>query len=538
MKKLLKYLGLAMLCLMILSACSSKDAAATTSTTASAESTFEFDDTYPLKLDEPVTITIWTPLNASVSKIISSYNDNPAFQEAEKRLGVNLEFIHPAVGQEAEQFNLMMASGKLPDIITSPELYPGGVFQGMNDGVFADLTDLLPEYAPDYWKVIQEQDAFRREISNDQGRIPLFASYKVPGDPPYRRMVMKQENLDKIGETVPVYLEDYERIFSEFLSIGIVPYMLDGSGIEEQFINLFGVHASEENSGTFLYKDLDGIVHYATLEDGFKDYLMLMNDWYSKGYISKDFASMAANQAKVLFDTDKIGMMVDAVVGTYNRVELEGGTVVSAPAVRLYEGQELHYERRDATPVLPDRTSKAVISSTSDKKEIALAVLNYFYTEEGAELLNWGVEGVNWDWVDGKRVYNDTMLKNPNMDTETASYYYKMHFFPKLNYPDTQVHANLLKSEGALAIRMKYGDDPNVDSEFRLPNIQYTTDEQDRVTEIDVNLKTYVKEMILKFIVGSESFDNYDKFIQTQINMGAQELVDITQAAYDRYMSR
>ena len=44
--------------------------------------------------------------------------------------------------------------------------------------------------------------------------------------------------------------------------------------------------------------------------------------------------------------------------------------------------------------------------------------------------------------------------------------------------------------------------------------------------------------MILKFIVGAESFDNYDKFIATQKSLGAEKLISITQNAYDRYMQK
>lgn len=64
-----------------------------------------------------------------------------------------------------------------------------------------------------------------------------------------------------------------------------------------------------------------------------------------------------------------------------------------------------------------------------------MKLLNYGYTQEGADLYNWGVEGINWDWQGDKRVYNDTMLNNPKFGTEEASYIYKMLFAPKWAYP-------------------------------------------------------------------------------------------------------
>ena len=40
-----------------------------------------------------------------------------AYQETEKKTGIHIEFQHPAVGQEKNQFNLLMSSGDYPDVI-------------------------------------------------------------------------------------------------------------------------------------------------------------------------------------------------------------------------------------------------------------------------------------------------------------------------------------------------------------------------------------------------------------------------------------
>lgn len=502
-----------------------------------SSSTFEFDGTYPIKTDEPVKVTFWIPLNSSVSKVISNLDENIAYQKLQENIGVDIEFIHPPVGQEQEAFNLMIASGDYPDIIGGPDLYQGGAFQGLSDGVYADLTELLPKYAPDYWGYVSNDEVFKREITNDNGQVVLIQMYKNPVDPPARYLNVKQKNLDLVGEDLPETIEDYERLFQKFLDAGIVPFLLDASGIEEQFVNLFGVNSTEVNGGTFLYRDENGKIQYGPYQEGFKDYLSLMNDWYEKGYISKDFASLTQQQKMVLFDTDQIGIFADAIVKTYNRNELQGDIVVPCPHPREYEGQPLHYGR-EAFNTVYSHENMVAIAADSPNKELAVAVMNYFFTEEGAELLNWGVEGVNWDWVDGERVYNDTMLNNPLMDTETASYYYKAHFAPKLTYQDTVCHANLLKSLGALNARMMWADDENYDADFLLPNLQFTDDELNTITDIQVDLDTYVKEMILKFIIGAEPLNKFGEFLEMQKALGVEELIAVNQAAYDRYLER
>ena len=52
--------------------------------------------------EDLVTLTYWVPLNGSASKYITSYNENVAYQEAMKRLGIKIEFVSSAIGQEQE----------------------------------------------------------------------------------------------------------------------------------------------------------------------------------------------------------------------------------------------------------------------------------------------------------------------------------------------------------------------------------------------------------------------------------------------------
>ena len=70
--------------------------------------------TYPLA-DGDKTITVY--MRDATSGAAGDWNNIKGFQKAEEILGVDIEFIMPAVGSEADQFNLMIASGEYPDII-------------------------------------------------------------------------------------------------------------------------------------------------------------------------------------------------------------------------------------------------------------------------------------------------------------------------------------------------------------------------------------------------------------------------------------
>jgi putative aldouronate transport system substrate-binding protein len=212
--------------------------------------------------------------------------------------------------------------------------------------------------------------------------------------------------------------------------------------------------------------------------------------------------------------------------------------VTSAPYPRFKLGDKLHYEPTDIWPRMPYNTTMAAVSAASKNQDAAIQFLNYGYTQKGIDLLNWGVEGVNWTKQGDKRVYNDLMLNNPKFGTEEASYIYKMHFYPKYNLLDTVVHANLLKSPASLASRQKWADDPDIDSLFKIPPFQLPAEDLTKRTKIMADINTYTDEMVLKFIIGAEPLANFDKFTATIASMGIDEAIKLTQAAYDIYMSK
>jgi len=74
-----------------------------------------------------------------------------------KKFGVKINFIHPPMGNETDQFNLMIASKKLPDIIEwNWANYPGGPIKAVEDKVVISLNKYLDKYAPNYKKYLQK----------------------------------------------------------------------------------------------------------------------------------------------------------------------------------------------------------------------------------------------------------------------------------------------------------------------------------------------------------------------------------------------
>lgn len=489
---------------------------------------------YPI-CDENDKVTLTVYVANQISGIVENYNLTPFWQKVEEMTGVHIEWQHPVASNLSQQMNLLfLGSERLPDIIMCGNLYTGGDLQGVEDGWFVNLAEYLPEYAPEYWNLITESDDLWRDVANADGVVAAFAAIKTPGDTQSRRILLIQETLDKIGfEGIPDTIDDLEDMFAKMLANGITPYMLESDGYEVQLLGMYDIRED-------FYMGLDGQIKYGQVQPEFKEYLTLLNKWYNADYISKDFMGSTTKINKTLFDTGEIGMYFDSVGAAYNRGVKNGVTVVSAPYCRLYENQQLHWESYAAqgNKVQKGNANNAVITTDCENIEAAVKWLNFFYTEEGSNLANWGVEGQSYT-VDenGEKQWTDLMLKPEGMTTTEAAYYYKMHVWSKLREADVICHSELASNPGAREIRLRYGDDPYVDDQLVLSDLVYTAEQTQIKTDIMTDLETYVDEQVLLFITGERSLDTFDSFVADVWAMGLQDVLDVVNEAYEAYTS-
>lgn len=487
---------------------------------------------YPIDTNgKPATLTVFRNMEPDLSDYISDWNEAPFYQAIEEATGIHIEFISPTQANAAEALNLMVVSGKLPDIVIGANRYANGMYQGVIDGVFADLAPYLEEYAPDYWNIITSDEAIYRDAVHADGIIDGFYRIYTDYNPTWMRLILKEELLEQLGVTdVPVTIADWEDLFAKMLAAGVTPFALIETGYDEKFMGAYDCRAD-------FFVDLDGNVQYGQITDNFEQYLTLMHDWYEKGYISKDFVSLS--NKSTLFSLDQIGTYDAAIVAAYNLGKTQEYTVLSSPYPRQYEDQPLHWNHYKVSLLSTNYApGMASVCATSENIELAVQWLNYLYTEEGRNLANWGIEGLNYELVDGQPTYLETQIDYNGIAREGLNYYFKGLNTVTYALPDSVCHANLLFSPDALALRLQYDDDPLVDSSLVIPaTVSLNEDDSDTKARIMTSVDTYVDEMVLKFITGAEPLANWDGFVATVKGMGIDTVIDIMQSAYDSYMS-
>lgn len=486
---------------------------------------------YPVGSGE--TLSFWLPIQPPAAKYISSYEEQEIFQEISKATGINIEFIHPAVSQEKEQLGLLMASGDLPDIIQIRGFYSGGSSAGVDDGVFLDLTELMPIHAPDYFKNITASEEAYRLATNNDGKITEFVILKQDA-PAFVRVNFITEIMDRYGiEDMPVTISDYEELFAEMAADGLPAFAPEENGRVEQFMFPYGI-----TNGFFL--DKAGDVQFGPATENYREYLTLMNDWYNKGYLYKDFmGNLSDSERRALFSNMQVGMFIYPVDLALSQAKSVDMTIMPANYPRLNEGQEMPFFSLSFETMPRPGEMVTVVTSESKNPELALNYINYFYTQEGADLCNWGIKDKSYvEDANGNKTFTDYMLNNPEIALADAQTMLKIHLCAKLSEPDVVCNPNVISNEESLALRNMYSDDKSVNNSQSLPSFQLSAEGALKRSSIMNDIDTYINESTLKFITGATPLSEFDKYLDTLQSMDIAQVLEITQNEYNNFMTK
>src|SRR5579859_2127142 len=275
---------------------------------------------------QPLTLTYWAPMSTNVAASMKSFGEMACYVELEKRTGIHLDFQHPPLQQEQDQFNLLVSSGKYPDIVEFDWLhsYAGGPSKAIKDGVIVRLNDLIDQYAPNLKKVLTDHPEWRKQIVTDEG--DLYAFPFLRSDPillTYMGPVIRKDWLDKLSLTMPTTLDDWHAMLTAFkdknangqgTTIPFSPWngasipggwnawYAAGAFLRHAFIGAWGI--------TMGFYQVNGQVQYGALQPEFQDFTKLMRTWFSEGLIDPDFPStdQASFDAKVT--SGRLGAMV------------------------------------------------------------------------------------------------------------------------------------------------------------------------------------------------------------------------------------
>lgn len=514
----------------------------------------ETDDISPAASYFPLTdtkeeLSLWTAMSNSLTGFYTSWGDIEPFQYYEELSGVHINFVEASSMAGNELFNIMIASGEYTDMVFMlTGRYAGGGAKALEDEVIITLEDLVQENAPDYWDVIFLDEQNRKDAYTDEGNI--LAVYGFSAEEPTRQgMLIRQDWLDELGLDVPVTFEEFEIVAAAFkVAYGCdAAILVDEKGLSQNsaFIGAFDTKGfiinapADVYSGSEFYQ-IDGIVQCSFLDDGYRDFLAMMANWYKEGYYSSDWLSIMGFQDALLpyIMNDRSGIFYGSPsIATYVKENHENPnarlTAISEPV--LNRGDVSHFQGSDSK-----RLTDVSISITTQCDDAVLAIrwINGFFTEEGIQLANWGVQGHAWEYgEDGNPQFTELLTNSDlNASIDTIMRLYTLLEFPTLRSNTAEFS---LYSDDVLSLVDAWNRVEGDGSKLLPSGLSLTVDEISKFTNLASDYETYASEHISQFMVGEEDvMAMWDEFTDNIKSMGLNECIDIYQAALDRYNDR
>ncbi|MEA4889541.1 MAG: hypothetical protein VB070_08790 [Clostridiaceae bacterium] len=510
-------------------------AASTESSTGSAVSTENTFAGYPVDTD--ITLTMWNPQVASLHSSYTSYTESPFHTGLEEKTGIKVDWQFPVAGTDRTQaYNLMLASDTLPDIIVYTLF--NDAQQYIDDGIIRDLTDVMPEYSPDYWKVLQNNERFDKSMKTDAGQYWGYGSFRESAwAATYCGPVVRQDWLDEQNLEMPKTISDWDNVIRTFNRAYEAKLAFAITRTNPGFASAFGAYTSFSAAK---YVDDNGKVQYAIAQPEWKNYMTQLHSWYSDGMIDTDSVTLddAGVRSKVL--NNKVGVSITAISQLTNwvndaKAENTGAEWVGAPYVPQTAGSPVNYiQGEDMVSVY----AAAITTSCPDEKlETAMRWLNYGYNEEGFMYWNYGTEGKTYTMVNGVPTYTDLLTKDPEGINMALSKYVGTVGTGLAMQAENMVRQKNAPASVA-AVDTWTGQKNELFDHMYPAGVSLTTGESTEVSSLAAAIDTYASEMALKFFTGEESLNNFDQFVETLKGMNLERMLEIYQAAYDRFTAR
>ena len=487
-------------------------------------------------VDEPTTLSYFVADDSNAAIMTTDWNDNEFYQEMERRTGVHLEFEMVSSADYQTNFNLMIASGNLADMIyVGASYYAEGVDAAIDDGYFLDLTDLVDEYMPNYERIRTSDVQYELLSTTDSGRLGAVYELRQSKQGPWLGLWIRQDWLDDLGLDTPVTFDDYHEVLTAFKNEkgATAPLILNFSGSDGEF----GTMSGGLNVLNSWQLDETGKVNFGPYMDAWKEYVTIMHQWYTEGLIDPDFMATderTADMAKVVTGASGLFAALYTMPSVYEAASEDPNmnlAPVNPPVMN--EGDEGHIRLRDSYT-----SGNTAISADSENWEVALRWLDYLYTEEGALLANYGVEGDTFEFDEnGKPVFTDKILNNENgwtMTQTVASYLCPSAGIANWSDWTRELAGVPEKDQACYDVWSEFSDD------WRLPSsVTLTQEESTERAALYADISTIVKEQTAQFISGALDIEsNWDAYISALEASGMERAIEITQAAYDRYLAR
>ncbi|MFU1793815.1 extracellular solute-binding protein [Paenibacillus azoreducens] len=469
----------------------------------------------PKPQSEGVTLTALLDNNAT----FPYSKDWPIWKWIKEKTGVTLNVQTPS-GKLSDTLNLVMASGNLPDLMYMSSRRDSNKYG--DQGALENILDHVDQM-PNLKKWMEQYPEEAKAALSADGKMYMFPNQGF-GETNRMIWLYREDIFKKHGLAVPTTYEELHQVLKKLKELYPDSYPLSmrfGQIPDEMMANL----TTNFGSGTDVYYNFDEKKwKFGPTEDHYKAMVGMWHTFYKEGLIPPDFLSIQTKQWQDVMSTGQSFITIDYIsrVDFFNNAMRKDNPEYSlqfmAPPAGLAgmkpENPYFHYLEGGLT-----------VASTSKHKDDIMKYMDFFYSEEGRTLSSWGKDGETYTEENGQKKFKPEFTDVTEMRKETG-----LQTSGTYTWIDYNAHLSLFSPE----LKKAYEEAAKYDPPAMQPKPAFTDAENEVLSVTGQAVKKYREESFSKFVLGTRSLGEWNKYVEEINGLGVQKLIDTYDAALKR----
>jgi len=537
------------------------------------------------ELSDPGVYPIWTGSEPYVLTVlvkpdpqVTDWDDNTFTKWVEEKCGVDLQFEFLPDVEPKQKLNIMIQTGEeLPDVIC----FGLSVAEAYTYGDAGALVNLQPYFeaglavncdaaVANYpsWNLITN-------ITNSDGSI--YAIPKIQASPQNEtkyKLWINKTYLDNLSLEMPTTTDEFYDMLVAFRDNDA-----NGNGDASDEIPLLGSPSSWGSNpvkfitNAFVAEDdrdmwilQDGHVTASYIQDAWYDAVEYLKKLADEKLLAPESFTYGRPEIKAVAGTagNKVGALFDSSLGFFGNdtEELVEARLRYWPAAPLIGPEGVQYVSYNQSSTSP----QWFVTANCSNPELAFRVGDAMFCEEAYLLGRFGVQNVNW------MLTEDYLAKHPKAEVTTTfegyegKYLYDATrdgelvnvFLTAQNVNWFDAHPTFSGMQDYLGAYVSKYEDGTIEgpetsggirqnsitgvyqqhipgADLYCPNLNFTNEELEDISEIRATIKSYVNEQRTQYILGAEStLSDRDAFMAELEKIGLTHLLEVADAAYQR----
>lgn len=491
-----------------------------------------------------VTLKVLTPESDNTYLKLAERENYPVWQALEQRMtdhGVAVELeIVPRDQYKVTIQTRMASANDLPDFANLSELDDTTRLNLANQGILLPINEILEQGDGTAKDFMDNETAFVKGLctaaDGNMYWISIVSRSTYGGElgSTCKVIAIRQDWLDKVGMSVPTTAEEFRAALKAFQEQDV-----NGSGVADEVL---AFDPSTFANGISQWFGLGAKLTSVDLtnnkvvspwyQDGVKDYFKYLNQLVNDGTL--DTALIGATTS----DLQDQKMAENKVAATYTYATqswLEPS--VNADTEVYYQPIAALKAVDGIEPAIAIQSAETIVGAWGFTKactdqKAAAALLDSFWCAEAADLETWGIEGLTYEVVDGKKQYfpgidNAHWEECAKNGTAKGDWLWGNAAFPKIRFAAMETEIEERGGGKAEFQKAIIGHQPS----FPMSNTCHlalpTAEQLERKSELKTDLETYSKELATQLILGQASLDDWDSYMAELKDLGLDEILEI-----------